>query len=698
MFRQASEALLIYDLDSGCFVDANPAALRLFECGHGELLQAGPHAFHLGEGAWIAPTTTYSPEIEATDLPTAQEVVLRTGLGRQRWCELRHTQVKWAGRSWGQACYVDITDRRECQIELQVGQARVREVEGQYKLLFEQVQEAVLLVDSRGVVTAVNRAATEMFGYSPEDFPGQHIATLLAEAEQFRNRYLRVQWKRVVGSILENCEAQGLHRAGHSFPIQVKVLGTEQLGRPESLWLVRDLSGEREVERQIEHLAYCDALTGLPNRRRLLDHLAQTQRGLPHGSGHAALICVDIDQFTNLNDTLGYAAGDALLRMAGSRLTELLGEKGLVARLGADEFGILLRDLGNEPQEARKSAMSWCQAILHLTRRQHGLLGQEYKTSASLGVVLIRDGRDEPEALLAQADLAMRKAKIESRDTYRFYDPAMGRLAATRAALLNDLRLALPRQELLLMYQPQLDAAGRVLGAEILLRWRHPTRGMVMPAEFIPLAEQSGFIVEIGQWVLQQACQTLARWAVSPLEDGPTISVNVSATEFRDPDFVASVVKGLEASQVDPRRLKLELTESVLAVDLAELASKLQELKHLGVGLSLDDFGTGYSSMAYLRELPLDELKIDRSFIVEIDRSPRDETIVRGLIELSRVLGLSIVAEGVETESQKQRLLACGCPCFQGYLTGRPIEENALLALTACAQAATEKFEAPKNL
>jgi diguanylate cyclase (GGDEF)-like protein/PAS domain S-box-containing protein len=546
--------------------------------------------------------------------------------------------------------------------------------------ILDNVLEAIITADADGRIQSFNKAATQIFGYRADEVLGGNLALLMPEPEASQHaghmaRYAATRRARVIGV---GRETRGRHRSGRVFPIHLSVSALERDGKLTYVGLIRDISAQKEAEHHIERLAYYDPLTGLANRRLLLDRVVQAQRRLTRQRGHAALIFADIDQFKAVNDTLGHAAGDALLRAAGRRLEEAVGPWGTVARLGGDEFALLIPGLHADPAIAHQEAEAWCQTLLELTRRHHGLFGREIRTSASLGAVLFADGRESAEALLAQADTAMYQAKSGSRDSYRFFDAEMARSAAQRATLLHDLRLALPRGELALAYQPQVDDAGKLLGAEALLRWRHPTRGLVSPADFIPLAEQSGFVIEIGRWVLAQACELLARWRHDPRLSQLTLAVNVSATEFHAPDFVESVARTVADTGADPRRLKLELTESVLSADLGDLAGKLHLLKRMGLGLSLDDFGTGYSAIAYLRELPLDQLKIDRSFIVEIESSERDRAIVQGIVALCGILGLSAIAEGVETEGQRQLLLAGGCLHFQGWLTGRPMSAEEL--------------------
>jgi PAS domain S-box-containing protein/diguanylate cyclase (GGDEF)-like protein len=695
LFDQAPDALLVYDVELRRFVDANPAAATLFECSIEDLLRSGPEAFHLEEGQGVEQVRQKATDVSLQVLagqPMMREIVLRTAAGRQRHCELRLVRLQGAQKGLVRASYIDVTERRLAEAALQASRLQLAEAAQQRQAILDNVLEAIITTDSKGVVTSFNRAATRIFGYEPEEVIGRNVSLLMPQPDRahhdgYMARYAATRQPRVIGL---GRETQGQHKSGRVFPMYLSLSAIERQGKLSYVGLIRDVSEQKEAESRIERLSNYDALTGLPNRRLLLKRLSELQRQIAERDGHAALIVADVDQFKSVNDTLGHAIGDALLRATGQRLTDCLGAQGTVARLSGDEFGMLIHELSPDPDVAEREAAQWCQRLLQLFRREHDLAGHEHRTSASLGALLIRDDLEPPEALLAHADLAVQQAKTESRDTYRFYDAEMGRSASFRAGLLNDLRLALQRRELALVYQPQVDQWGEVLGAEALLRWRHPSRGMVSPADFIPLAEQSGFIIEIGQWVLRQACETLAGWRRHRQTAHLSIAINVSATEFRDPDFAAAVSCALAISGADPRRLKLELTESVLTVDLSDLANKLSALKRMGVCLSLDDFGTGYSSMAYLRELPLDQLKIDRSFIVEIDRSARDEVLVRGMVDMCKVLGLSVIAEGVETPSQRERLLACGCTSFQGYLTGRPMSAEdlrAMIGVEACQPA-----------
>lgn len=684
MFEEAPDAILVYDVETGLYVDANPAAAKLFECTFDELLTLGPEAFHRDADESDADARRLIGETSNHVLTTGQhavhEVWLRTLRGRKRCCEVRLVRLKGGEGKLVRASYIDVTERLEAQMAFHAGKAQLAEQAQRNQTIVDNVLEAIITADAEGRIQSFNRSATRIFGYSPEEVVGKNLSVLMPDPDRAHHaryvaRYEATRKSRVVGV---GRESSGRHKSGRVFPIHLSMSVIEGKGRPTYIGVIRDLSEQREVQARIERLVFHDALTNLPNRTALLDRLKSTLADLAQHGGRAALICADIDKFKSVNDTLGHAAGDALLCLVGERFARRIGNRGIVARLGGDEFAILIDHLDDKQDTAWDQASAWCQLLLQLTREKHDLMGHEFRTSASLGAVVFGMNDGTPDELLARADMAMQQAKAESRDTYRFFDWELAQKAGRIAALLNDLRLALPRGELVLAYQPQVDDAGRVRGAEALVRWKHPTRGMVSPAEFIPLAEQSGFVVEIGLWVLRHACATLASWAKHPETAMLTLAVNISATEFHNPDFVDVVTQTLEDSGVVPQRLKLELTESVLTIDLDKLSQKLWQLKDLGVGISLDDFGTGYSSIAYLRSLPVDQLKIDRSFIVEIDRRTRDEAIVRGVVDLSKLLGFSVIAEGVETLSQRDRLVACDCHVFQGYLTGRPMGADEL--------------------
>ena len=435
----------------------------------------------------------------------------------------------------------------------------------------------------------------------------------------------------------------------------------------------RDVTSRKQAEEKIERLAFYDVLTGLPNRRLLVDRL---QHAL-HNSGRdglmGALLFIDLDNFKDLNDTQGHDMGDRLLKQVAIRLGECVREVDTVARLGGDEFVIILSKLSSEPAEAAAQAEIVGGKILAALNQPYHLGTREHHSSPSIGITLFDDHRLSIDELLKRADLAMYQSKAAGRNTLRFYDPEMQAVVAARAAMEFDLRQGLQCKQLLLYYQPVVNESGGVVGFEALARWQHPLRGMVMPGEFIPLAEQTGLIVPLGQWVLEAACAQLAAWALKPPTAQLTLAVNVSVRQFRQSAFVAEVLCVLERSGADPRLLRLEITESLLVDDMGDAIQKMSQLRAVGLRFSLDDFGTGYSSLAYLRQLSLEQLKIDQSFVHGVFTNASDAAIVETVLTLGQTLGLTVVAEGVETQAQWDFLKHHGCRLFQGYLFGRPL-------------------------
>jgi len=437
----------------------------------------------------------------------------------------------------------------------------------------------------------------------------------------------------------------------------------------------RNITERKEAEEKIERLAFYDVLTDLPNRRLLMDHLQHAVVTCARNGTHGALLFIDLDNFKDLNDTRGHDVGDLLLQQVAQRLKTSVRASDTVARLGGDEFVILLEELGSETEEATLQAERVGKKVLQQLNMPYVLQAMEHHSTPSVGITLIHAQRQPVDELLKQADLAMYEAKSAGRNTLRFFDPAMQALVADRTALEADLRLGLQRGELVLYYQPVVDACRKVVGAEALLRWKHPQRGMVSPAHFVPLAERTGLIIPVGEWVLQTACRQLAEWARQPERAQLTIAVNVSARQFRHPEFVQQVQDALAQTGAAAGLLKLELTESLLLNDSQDAIQKMATLRVLGVRFALDDFGTGYSSLSYLKMLPLQQLKIDQSFVRDVLTDANDAAIASTVLALGRSLGFDVVAEGVETEGQMQFLLNQGCTLFQGYLFGRPVPE-----------------------
>ena len=436
--------------------------------------------------------------------------------------------------------------------------------------------------------------------------------------------------------------------------------------------VARDITERKLAEAEIQRLAFYDELTGLPNRRLLMDRLEHAVNTCAREGSHGALLFLDLDNFKGVNDTMGHDWGDQLLVQVGGRISTSVRATDTVARLGGDEFVVVVQSLDADLQAAAAEAEAVAQKVLAALNQPYVVQGSEVHSTPSIGIALFRDGQLPVQELLKRADLAMYQAKAQGRNTLCFFDPAMQAAASARSALEGDLRQGILRSEFLMHYQPVVDQAGQVLGAEALVRWKHPQRGMVPPGDFIPLAEQTGLILPLGRQVLAMACGQLAHWATAPQTAHWSVAVNVSAQEFRQADFVQEVLGVLSACGADPRKLKLELTESLLLHDVEDSILKMQALRAHGVGFSLDDFGTGYSSLSYLKRLPLDQLKIDQSFVRDVLTDPNDATIACTIITLAHSLGLDVVAEGVETEGQHAFLLRNGCQRFQGYLFGRP--------------------------
>jgi diguanylate cyclase (GGDEF)-like protein/PAS domain S-box-containing protein len=470
-----------------------------------------------------------------------------------------------------------------------------------------------------------------------------------------------------------NLEADFVTKSGRVITCLLSAHTMELNGQTCILSVTRDITARKEAEARINNLAFFDSLTELPNRRLLLDRLKHAVASSARTGSVGALIFIDLDNFKTLNDTLGHDMGDLLLQQAAKRLVDCVREGDTVARLGGDEFVLLLESLSADAQEAAAGAEAVGEKILVALNEPYQLTGFTGHSSPSIGITLFADHQGSLEELLKRADLAMYQAKEAGRNTLRFFEPEMQAAVTTRAALELDLRKAVQEGEFVLHYQPQVDHRGHITGVEALVRWQHQQRGLVSPMLFIPLAESTGLILQIGRWVLLTACSQLRAWSEQPKMNALSIAVNVSALQFYQHDFVDQVLSILEQTGADPKRLKLELTETLLISNIEDVITKMHKLKANGVGFSLDDFGTGYSSLSYLKRLPLDQLKIDQSFVRDILTDQNDAAIAKMVIALADSLGLAVIAEGVESIPQREFLAAQGCHAYQGYLFSKPI-------------------------
>ncbi len=533
-------------------------------------------------------------------------------------------------------------------------------------------QNGMMITDAKGVILRVNPAFTHLTGYSSTETIGQTPA-LLNSGRQDRLFYQRM-WESMKEKGYWKGEIWNKRKNGQ---IYAEMLTITAIVAPDQtithyVGSFSDITEDKEAEAEIHRLAYYDPLTRLPNRRLLQDRLGQAVAAAARSRLYGAVFFIDLDNFKALNDTRGHDVGDLLLVAVAQRLRAGMREGDTVARQGGDEFVLLVEDLGAEANEAATLAKQLGEKLRETIDSPFTLNAYEYHCRLSVGVSLF-NAQDTVEDLLKHADLALYQAKRAGRNTLRFFDPAMQSALDLRSALEVELRQALKRDELRLYYQPQVDAAGRVIGVEALLRWQHTERGLVQPNDFIPLAEDTGLILPIGLWVLETACAQLKTWEGDARTRELQVAVNVSARQFRQPDFVAQIQSVLETSGAIPARLKLELTESMVLEDIEDTIEKMQAIKRLGVNFSMDDFGTGYSSLSYLAQLPLDQIKIDKAFVCSLPGKKNDETITRTIITLGRELAMNVIAEGVETEAQREFLELHGCHAYQGYLFSRPL-------------------------
>ena len=576
-----------------------------------------------------------------------------------KWLELRAYPFEE-----GLAVYIrDVSDRRqsqEQQLLLMTSISRLND------MVF--ITEAKTLNAPGPRIVFVNDAFERLTGYSREEVLGQTPRLLQGPLTQ------RGELDRIRAALQQAqpvcAELINYKKNGELFWLELDIVPVDYFDRGLTHWVAvaRDITARKGAEDEIEHLAFYDTLTQLPNRQLLMDRL---QHALSQGARHTkigALMFIDLDNFKVLNDTLGHSEGDLLLQQVAARLSGCVRITDTVARLGGDEFVVMLEDLGDDPQVAADKTQVVGQKILAALSEPYDLAGHPHHSTCSIGITSFSQDQQSIGDLLKQADLAMYQAKAQGRNAVCLFDPMMQAVASASAGLDMELRQGLRNHEFLLHYQPQVGRDGRMVGVEALIRWKHPERGLVFPDAFILHAEESGLILPLGQWALETACAQLARWAAHPETKRLSIAVNVSARQFRDPEFVELVMRTIQKHGVRARRLKLELTESSLATGIEVTIAKMGRLKRAGVTLSIDDFGMGYSALSYLKRLPLDQLKIDRNFIKDLLTDPNDAAIARTIIGLAQSLGLDVMAEGVETEAQRQFLARHGCENYQGHL------------------------------
>lgn len=586
--------------------------------------------------------------------------------GGRRWMETHAVPMSDEGQVVHLAVTRDITTRKQAEAELRIAATA-----------FES-QEGMTITSAAFEILRVNKAFTRITGYTAEEAVGQNPRLL--NSGRHDAAFYAAMWHSIESDGTWQGEIWNRRKNGEIYPEWLTITTVKDEAGQVTHYVATfsDITSRKAAEGKIQNLAFYDPLTNLPNRRLLMDRLEQALSAGVRHQRKGALLFIDLDDFKTINEILGHDKGDRLLLQVAQRLSTCIQESDTVARLGGDEFVVMLEDLSKNELEAASQAEAVGEKIRLALNQIYQLDGDAHHITPSIGVALFGEEQETPDEPYKRADMALNQAKSVGRNTLLFFDLQMQSAVMARAALEAGLREALARQQFLLYYQAQVTGDRQIAGVEVLVRWLHPERGLVSPVEFIPLAEDTGLILPLGRWVLETACSQLARWAAQPEMAHLTLSVNVSARQFNQSDFVDQVLTVLERTGAPAQRLKLELTESVLVSDVEDVIAKMSALKAMGVGFSLDDFGTGYSSLAYLSRLPLDQLKIDQSFVSNIGVDNNAAAICAATISLAHSLKLKVVAEGVETEAQRYFLSTVHpCDLMQGYLFGRPLPLDA---------------------
>ncbi len=559
---------------------------------------------------------------------------------------------------------IDVTDQTRLDEELRLA-----------AIAFDS-HNATFITDAAGAILKVNKAFTEITGYAADEVTGK-AADSYFRSDRHDEAFFQEQRRALETVGTWQGEIYNRRKNGELFPVWESVTAVRD-AEGNLTHLVshfQDISERKQVQAHIEHLAYHDPLTHLPNRSLLLDRLQQALARYRRRGQYGALLFLDLDQFKAINDSLGHAVGDLLLCEVARRLAGQIRKEDTVARLGGDEFVILLAQLDGSAETAVREARSVAEKVHEIFVEDFNIAGYALRVGASIGVTVFPEGDETADEVLRHADIAMYRAKMGGRRTVSFFSPEMQAAATERVQLENQLRQAVERREFSMHFQPQVDIrSGRILGAEGLLRWNHPQRGPLSPGLFVPVLEESGLIVPVGEWVLMTACQAGSSFA--PSSERLRISANMSPRQFHHPGFVSRLRAILDVAGLSPESLELELTESGVTRDLDDTIEIMRTLKNIGVRFSLDDFGTGYSSLSYVKRLPLDTLKIDRTFVNDCTADSDNTAIVRAIIAMAKTLDLDVVAEGVETEAQLNFLAEQGCTAYQGYHFSAPVPER----------------------
>lgn len=656
-----SEGVYVTDMQ-GKITMINSAALNLL--GYHEKEVIGQNAHHLFHKTQANQKVAYCPleEVYQKNQSFKGEILFITTQNGLIWADVSSEALIIEDKPVGAVIvFSDITEQKHKDDDLRISATAF------------ETQNGIMITDSDGIILRVNKSFTRICGYEAEDAIGQ-TPKLLNSGRQSESFY-QDMWNHLKEKHFWQGEIWNKHKNGNVFLEWLTITAVLDSHSRVTHYVANfsDITERQLNQDKIEKLAFYDALTNLPNRRLLKERLDQAVRYTKRTNQCGALFFLDLDNFKTLNDSKGHMVGDILLQQVAERLKKTVREVDTIARLGGDEFVILLENLGECKVDAIHQSEKVALTVLEAFNAPFILEEYSHHSSPSIGVEIVHPNNNGADAILAHADLAMYQAKKQGRNTVRFFNPKMQIDIEEMAELQSELRQALANNDLELYYQPQVDQYTHIIGAEALIRWHHSTRGFISPAEFIPMAEKSGLIIPLGDFVILTACQTLVNWSNQPAMQHIKLSVNVSAKQFAEPNFATKVKNVLSVTAANPNNLKLELTESLVVADVENTIKTMNELRDIGIRFSMDDFGTGHSSLSYIKRLPLSQLKIDQSFVRDLNTDADDAAIVKTIIAMSNTLNLEVVAEGVETAEQKAFLKDNQCYIYQGYLFSRPL-------------------------
>ncbi|MES2817710.1 MAG: PAS domain S-box protein [Pseudomonadota bacterium] len=681
LFQASPDPICVSRMRDGVFIEINPSFSQTFGWPPDQIVGVSAPDIRF----WVESEQRQQlfQQLNQNKLLDNVEAQFYTRDGRQLTCVVSSRFIRVERQLCITSTFRDVTQRQQAQAALKASQEK-------FAKAFHSSPDAIVITDREtGCYLEVNEGFCRLTGFSADEVIGRTALDLHIWADSSQRQMMLERLAR--DGRVHHLEMLGHTR--HGKPIQAEV-SAEQIeldGRPCLLVTARDIGELKDAQAQVQHLAYHDSLTNLPNRALLMDRLTQQIALLKRHDLRGALLFLDLDHFKHINDSLGHPVGDAVLKMVTARLEASVRQEDTVARLGGDEFVVLLSGLEGKRSHVTHQVRLVAEKLRMLLAEPMFLDGHRLQVTPSIGIALIPDHGETPADLLKRADIALYRAKDSGRNTIQLFRSTMQHAASERLRLENDLRLALARGEFELYFQPQVDArSNRIIGAEALLRWQHPTLGPQSPAVFIQVLEESGLILDVGAWVLAESCHACARLLADQLVEAEAFSlcVNISPRQFRQHDFVERVETSLRDSGLPNAMLKLEITEGIVIQNIDDTIAKMHRLKREGVSFAMDDFGTGYSSLTYLKRLPVDVLKIDQSFVRDATNAPNDTEIIRAIVAMAHSLGLGMIAEGVEQQDQLDFLQQQGCHLYQGYLFSKPIPLPAFRALLATANAA----------